>query len=204
MRFIEREFYPRVGRMLCSLPISHVLMIHKRQVLLLNDNFEYMKTWYFSLEKTRLKAVIFHDGLSHKFQDKFKPDVLKFKLTSLRNRTTNDARFYAYLRYLHEHPNIDRVLLTDISDVEFIQNPFHLMDILGDHLYIGRDIDIFPNMQSMGWLTKRLGQCFSDNADRMKELSILKKLEFVYNAGVIGGTRTLVLQFLTHVTDVPG
>jgi nucleoside-diphosphate-sugar epimerase len=166
------------------------------------NHFQYMAEFFWSLKKHGLRAVVFHDGLDAGFQHRLSSDYprLSFSLVeSLHNRSTNDARFYAYYHYLREHPGIDRVLLTDISDVEFQKDPFQLMFFLGDWLYVGTDIDIFPNMKRMPWIEERLRGCFGDHSVDAGKLSKLLQMDTVYNAGTVGGSRAVVLNLLAVV-----
>ena len=117
-------------------------------------------------------------------------------MPSLRGRSTNDARFFAYLSFLLSHPDIQQAVLTDISDVRFERDPFELMQVLGDWLYVGTDIDIFPSLQSMPWLHHRLRSCFDGSLFRS-----LLQLDTVYNAGVMGGSRHKLLAALALVTS---
>lgn len=168
------------------------------------NRFLYMKDWLLSIRKLEIDAVVFHDGLSPDFQWRlqlFYPKLQFQYVPSLKGRSTNDARFYCYLNYLQTHSDINRVLLTDISDVKFQRNPFNLMTQLGeDNLFIGTDIDFYPNMESMIWLREKLTKCYGKNAITKGHLSPLMRLSTVYNAGVIGSTRQLMLGLLTHIT----
>lgn len=166
------------------------------------NRFAYMANWYKSIKRLSLIAVIFHDGLQPDFQHRitqYHPGVSFEYLHSLNQRSTNDARFYAYLRYIEKHPEIDNVILTDISDVEFQMDPFELMDTLGDWLYIGTDIDIFPSMQTMPWIHKRLRNCFGNHSVENGILHSLMDMDTVYNAGIIGGTRATVMSVLSRI-----
>ena len=169
------------------------------------DNFRYMQNFYFSLIEKQMKAVIFHDGLDQGFQHRvhsFYPNVSFVKIESLHGRTTNDARFYAYYQYLMEHSDIANVLMTDMSDVVFQRDPFELISVLGDFLYIGADIDIFPSMASMPWINSRLESCFgSFSMSKEGELHELMKMETVYNAGTIGGSRKMALSALATILN---
>ena len=165
------------------------------------NQFQYMKRWYASVNSLGLRAIVFHDDLESRFVEKVSNQNIEFHRVLLSERSTNDARFYVWYRYLIDHPTISHVLLSDISDVEYQKDPFHLMDLLGNWLYIGQDIDLFPNMESMPWLMRRLRQCFGDESVNSGEVSKVKKLQFVYNAGVIGGPRGIVLTFLHHVIN---
>ena len=166
------------------------------------DRFSYLSDWYNSVVRLSMEAVIFHDGLKTEFQHRLSqhhPGVSFKYVPSLKGRSTNDARFYAYLDYLQEHSDIHKVILTDISDVQFQMDPFDLMELLGDWLYIGTDIDIFPTMQTMPWIHERLRDCFGNYSVDHGVLHTLMQMDTVYNAGVIGGTRETVLSVLSRI-----
>jgi len=167
------------------------------------NRFSYLSKWFNSLRKLYLKAVIFHDGLDQGFMDRLSNiyhNVSFHRVTSLNGRSTNDARFYAYRDYLKLHPDIRRVLMTDISDIVFQRNPFDFMNLLGDLLYIGTDIDIFPDMLSMPWLSIRLAKCFGNYSILQGDLHNMMRLAIVYNAGVLGGSRHIAMALLTRIT----
>ena len=167
------------------------------------NRFSYLSKWFDSLRELHLRAVIFHDGLDQGFMDRLShvySNVSFHRVTSLYGRSTNDARFYAYHDYLKLHPDIRRVLMTDISDVVFQRNPFDFMNLLGDLLYIGRDIDIFPDMLSMPWLSTRLAKCFGNYSVLEGDLHNMMRLAIVYNAGVLGGSRHIAMALLTRIT----
>ena len=168
------------------------------------NKFQYMKDWTLSLKELGMEAVIFHDSLDAGFQHRLSQfySAISFEFVkSLNHRSTNDARFYAYLNYLEHHPNIDHVLLTDLSDARFQFNPFELMSLLGDWLYIGTDIDIFPSMKTMRWIHERLRGCFGNYSVDSGDLSQLMELNTVYNAGTIGGSRDKVLAALWRIVE---
>ena len=173
----------------------------QRNITLNQNSFAYMKNWFWSVCDNSLKAVLFHDRHAESFIKRLAGNVV-FKLSSLGTRTTNDARFYLYLNYLQANSYIQRVFLTDISDVTFQKNPFHLMNILGDHLYIGTDIEIFPRVSSMEWLVRRMLECFNNNNVMFPGIERLHYYSKVYNAGVIGGSRTVMLEFLERLVGV--
>ena len=168
------------------------------------NRLHYMFHWLLSVRDLGLQAVIFHDQLDPAFCQRvmeYYPGVSFRHVPSLLNRTTNDARFYLYLQYLHGTPDVGRVLLTDISDVRFQKNPFDLMQLLGDWLYIGTDIDIYPNMKSQRWISERLEGCFGSHTLHKGPLTHLMSLDTVYNAGVIGGSRHIMLALLEKIVQ---
>lgn len=166
------------------------------------NRLRYILDWLVSVRDLGLRVVVFHDrldpGFCHRVMQ-YHPGVSFRRVPSLAGRTTNDARFYAYRDYLLARPDVRRVLLSDISDVRFQRNPFDLMRLLGDWLYIGTDIDIFPSMQTQRWITERLVGCFGNHTLLQGPLKPLMSLDTVYNAGVIGGQRHLMLPMLERV-----
>eukprot|EP00058_Branchiostoma_floridae_P006962 XP_002592450.1 hypothetical protein BRAFLDRAFT_68936 [Branchiostoma floridae] len=164
--------------------------------------FEYMENWYWSVIDRRISAVVFHDSLESEFVNRVENGFVSFQRTEAHFRWNATAKYYVYLRYLKENSRISRVILTDISDVRFQKNPFELMDLMGDQLYVGTDVDTFPNIAAMGWLRKRLGSCFNDGFRHGYDIPTIKSRYNVYNAGVIGGSRELMLQFLEKLVAI--
>ena len=174
----------------------------QRNVSVAPDRFQYMSEWLLSVRALGLRAVVFHDGMAARFQHRLSrlhPSLGLRRVRSLAGRSTNDARFFAYLAFLHARPEIRHVLLTDVADVRLQRSPFQLMALLGDWLYVGTDTDFFPSMRSMGWLRPRLEACLRPSG-LLAPLSQLLDLDSVYNAGVIGGSRHVVLTALTLIT----
>eukprot|EP00730_Choanoeca_flexa_P003167 TRINITY_DN11314_c0_g1_i2.p1 TRINITY_DN11314_c0_g1~~TRINITY_DN11314_c0_g1_i2.p1 ORF type:complete len:307 (+),score=56.65 TRINITY_DN11314_c0_g1_i2:737-1657(+) len=148
------------------------------------DRFSYMREWYLSLKANNMSGLVFHDGLSKQFRAYLRMfNVVDFAVAKLNGRSTNDGRFYAYLKHLDRNEDIHRVLLTDVSDVRFQYDPFYFMKLMDDNLlYIGRDLDIFLKMQDMGWMTKRIAQC--KMASVLPDLNTVLQMDHVYNAGM--------------------
>lgn len=166
------------------------------------NQFQYMRNWYQSVNSLGLKAVVFHDNLSPQFVHKLTNENVSFvRVSSLHNRSTNDARFYVYSSYLQTHPEVRRLFLTDISDVVFQRDPFELVDLLGDWLYIGTDINFFPDLQSMPWMTTQLTKCFGRRSVEQGPVRKILQMRTVFNAGVIGGRRSKMLAALQRITQ---
>lgn len=81
------------------------------------NRYGYIRDWFRSLVAWNLSAVIFHDGLDDNFMQQLaRAGAVTFShVGHLGNRSTNDARFYVYAKYLAVHPEIRRILCTDIS-----------------------------------------------------------------------------------------
>ena len=135
------------------------------------------------------------------------PDVTFQKMT-LGVRSMNDERYFQYLNYIERHPNIKRILFTDISDVVFLRNPFDLMRLVGDRLYIGDDMEGYPLIGNLWWTVNKIALCFGRSFNNNGETKSLNRFSIVYNAGIIGGPRHIMLRFLRLLTamlsDVAG
>ncbi|KAI8518555.1 hypothetical protein Bbelb_045720 [Branchiostoma belcheri] len=166
-----------------------------------SSRFEITKMWYWGLKDHGLKAAVIHGGLQESYVKRVSDRNITFHRVNM-NEFTKSAKFFAFLEYLSARPDVGRVILTDNSDVRFQRNPFDLMDLLGDRLYVGTDVDVYPNMASMAWLTRRLEECFGHSFAQSKEFPTLTQMPYVYNAGAIGGPRHLVMLLLEKLTFV--
>ena len=105
--------------------------------------FEYMKAWFLSVARFGLRLVIFHNTLSIQFQTRIKHYYYNVDFVQvpkkLNGRSTNDVRFYYYYQYLLSHSEINSAVATDIRDVVDLGDPFEVMEVIGDFLYVGKD-----------------------------------------------------------------
>ncbi len=76
-------------------------------------------------------------------------------------------------------------------------NPFKLMDLLGEWLYVATDKETSPTMKDMPWILNGLSNCYGHAT--FAQLEELMQMDTVYNAGVIGGTRELMLTTLARL-----
>ena len=63
-------------------------------------------------------------------------------------------------------------------------------------LFIGRDMELFQSMQSMPWLMQRVDRCFHEPPALLDDALAAP---VVFNAGIIGGHRDTLLEFLDLV-----
>ena len=166
-----------------------------------NQHFEFMADFYLSLRRFGMNAVVFHNGLDDGFTQRMtqrypnlifnEVDVVDDGGSALRN-----IIFHTYYEHLRMHPEIDKVLLSEMTDVTFQDNPFELMSVLGDLLYVGTDVDFYRNMKTTPGMVETLEECFGNNSMRVGKLSEMLEMDTVYNAGIIGGSREVVLDLL--------
>lgn len=154
------------------------------------DEFNRMKLWYDSLIGVGCEAVIFHDELSDGFTREHECDAVVFDRYRLKTqRSVNDERYQCYYEYLLKHPEIERVFMLDLFDIEFFSNPFHLMDDAQYDIYCGGDAGEYNDKLNREKMTLAFGGAHYE--DRIK-----------LNAGVCGGNRKQIMQLLETMIEV--
>jgi len=181
---------------------------HSRRVK--NNDINYINKWYDSMRSVcersdDLDGIIFHDGsCNEEFVQKWGRKGIHFVEVDISRSThsLNDTRFFLFRDFLKKHPEIKSAFMTDGNDVKVVQSPFpHIND---DKLYIGSET---ASISSDGRLRRLplnhwIGRTIKkDDAEMMLEKSKDNKL---LNAGILGGNRDLVLQFLGRITEFIG
>lgn len=116
------------------------------------------------------------------------PEGIKFEcLTKANHNNPYLARWIAYRDYLNIHPEIDNVFMVDATDVEVKVNPFDYID--PKSIYCGDEESDLKNI----WLKKH------HYSDKTKELFDMDYK--LLNAGIVGGSRKIVLSFLDIMRD---
>ena len=167
-------------------------------VTFLQNCYRFVQQWFESVIKIGAHAVIFHDGLTEDFQNRMKNlySHVHFQRIDVEERSPNDYRFYLYHQYLSLHPEIQNIVFTDIRDVTYLNDPFEVMRVIGDYIFIGVDVPFYENAWCNEVTNVILRRCHSSDSE-----SKWVKLHPFYNAGVIGGTRHIMLNFLTKMTQ---
>ena len=157
------------------------------------DDFSIMETWYNSVMKHNLNAIVFHDGLSDEFIQKYGNDNVMFVRSNIiTGLSSNDERFISFEQYIKCCEVNDRIIITDISDVEFLKNPFEYITGL-NLLYFGSN-DTWGEKPKV--FKRYTNSCFDD--------SFLDKP--ILHAGTFGGYVYSLRAFLKTVVeflDVP-
>jgi len=97
---------------------------------------------------------------------------------------------WAHLRaWLDSRPDIDKVFMTDGSDVVMLRPPWATME--ADHLYVGSENDTISNK----WIV--------DNHPSIKPMAETFPDRVLLNAGLLGGGRADVLEFLARLISHP-
>lgn len=148
------------------------------------DEFRRIKVWYDSLQKVGCHGVIFHDCLSQGFIDRWTNDKVSFQEWELTSpRSVNDERYYCYLKYLEDNPQIERVFLLDLFDVEFYRNPFPLIDDSRYDILSGGDEGIYNDEQNKEKMLAAFGEAHYEQDIKL-------------HAGTCGGSRESIMKLL--------
>lgn len=99
-------------------------------------------------------------------------------------------RWISYYDYLMEHPEIQEVWLVDATDVELLRYPFSRF--AENTLYVGYE----EKYLDYAWLLGRMKSC-RPIYDYMKD----NREKTLLNAGIVGGKRDVVLEFLRQMRD---
>ena len=148
------------------------------------NDFKYIKPWYTSVKKLGLNGIIFHDGLSENFIRKYETNKIKFIYKKTHQVfSLNDYRYFIYLDYINEHPEIENIFMTDGNDVTVVNDPFTF--IKPRNIYVGSEI----KGDKMYVLDKLNNINANKNNNKLK-------LDTIYNAGILGGNRENVIKFI--------
>ena len=165
------------------------------------DIFKLIEEWYNSICKiSDLKAVLLLDFIPDGLIEQYGSDNIKFEKCYTNNQLNAiDIRWKIYAQYLEEHPEINAVFFTDISDVVVLKNPFPYL--LSDVIYTG-DEDHFDKKDiniSWEWMMHRWDIIKSD----LDIISFLDKFgnNKVLNAGLIGGYRGILLPVISKMAS---
>jgi hypothetical protein len=156
------------------------------------NDYKQMQNWYESIQKFDLNAVIFHNEHSKRFIEKYSTDKISFQSWHKKHRPSyNDERIWTYREYLTTHPEIERVFMTDLYDVQFFGNPFELFENHSARIFAGEEL---LSKYSSRWMVRKCRE--------MKTPLIQNKYApgcKIYNAGIIGGYREDVLELLERM-----
>ena len=154
------------------------------------NHFQYLKGFFMTAMKHNAKMLIVHDEITPKFQSNiisYYGNIQFIQYTGdYHHRTINDGRFYIMFDYMLRHPEINQILLQDLRDGIFLEDPFKVMETMGNYFYVGTDIPFKPR------ILKHYKGCESTLLQRYGN----QRLYPMLNAGTLGGTWETVLSFL--------
>ena len=111
-------------------------------------------------------------------------------------------RYYILHDYLVKNLDIKRLFITDARDVQLWRSPFDLMDKLGnDMLYIGQSSPFYmKSADDKSWIKSVLGRCYGQKIYTSERTAVHNRWT-LYNAGILGGNRDMMLLVLSRVHE---
>lgn len=157
-------------------------------------DIDYIAPWYRSVERLGLTGVIIHDGLDQDFIDRHQTERIRFRRYTPGTYSIFEERWIAYYLFIQQS-GIRRAFCTDINDVYITADPFPF--ITSDlALYVGRDQA--NKIKDSSWILDEL-QNFEQESGVRAPLFFYH--QYMYNAGVLGGSRQVLLFFMARVID---
>jgi hypothetical protein len=155
-------------------------------------DIKYIEPWYYSILKLKIKGIIIHDGLEDSFIQQYQNEYVQFREFKAGKYSIFEERWMAYYLFISE-TNLKNVFITDASDVIITKAPFNVITNPLT-LYIGRDGANKIGLSS--WMTEELDNYITDSKCKIRRTYYYQQ---VYNAGVVGGSRKLLLFFIGRV-----
>ena len=144
----------------------------------MSSDVKMLQTLLDSLKANDAHAVVLHDEM----KDPKHPAASFEKVEA--HAQPYFERWVQYWRYLRDHPEVSRVWCVDGTDVEMLRSPFD--DMQPGTLYVGYE----PKVVGIPWMeqnhpSNRYGRLWADY-----------KHHQLLNAGLVGGDRETVMEFL--------
>lgn len=156
------------------------------------DREQYIQVWLGSMEVLRLPGVVYYSGLSEAFVRRMQRRNIAFiGIDYDWSVSPNDFRFFLWRNVLRSNPGLRRVWFTDGRDVVVRRDPFQGMQ--PGRLHLGYDGDGATTGGHAGFASRLREAGFQALAERDVR---------VVNAGVLGGERGVLLEFLEELCAV--
>jgi len=155
-----------------------------RNELLEKNNFALIQKWYDSILSLQMKAIVFHNTFSEEIIQNYSNEYIQFVEVKYDGRLNpNVYRYFIYQNYLKQHPEIQNLFVTDISDVEVITNPFVSPTYTenSDSLFCGDEPEILDNE----WMRNHCSH-LRNSLPEFSSYEALNQHEVLLNCGIIG------------------
>lgn len=161
------------------------------------DNFEYFKNWYQSVEELGVRAVIFCDTISDEFKIRYETDKISFVRCQLGPHSLNDERFFIFHEFVQQLKSDCYIVSTDINDVIVNKNPLELFESQSEKLFVGRGVR--KTWKDGLWALHALRQ-FNKKVPFSLDFSLLKYP--MLTPGTIGGEKDKVQKIYKEMIDL--
>lgn len=172
-----------------------------RNEILQQNQFGTIQKWYDSIVKLQLSAIVFHNTFSKKIVEKYANEYVQFIAVEYDGKLNpNVLRYFIYRDYIRQHSqHINNLFVTDITDVEVINNPFENKTFIEnpDSLFCGDE----PKLLDNEWM-----QAHNDHLrNSMPGFTLyeeLNKNKTLLNCGVIGANISVMELLLAEMIAI--
>jgi len=160
-----------------------------------NNEINYIKPWYDSVNKLQLNGFVFHDNLSEEFVKQYTTNKIKFIKVGDFKYSNNDYRFFCFRDFLQDN-EFDVVFHNDASDVKVVKDPIELIEQNPNVDYFACKDSIklnqFPYLKAHQEFNFEDLVLFMINYDSWD----------LINMGVVGGTYNNMLKFYDKFCEI--
>lgn len=179
--------------------------------------FEDMQVFYEALHNLtdgRARCIVFHDSLPPELTENHASERVSFVKIDLakypEDMGVNDFRFLLFEEEIKANPDWRVMFNVDLFDIQVFHNPCFQVELNSSKLFVGSESDIKPycfkrgsrpewdRCSALRWL--RLG-AFTGMGKQFVDEWDAHHPTLLYNAGIIGGTREVYLDFLRHMNE---
>ena len=161
-------------------------------------NIKLLENWAFSLKKTGLTGILFHNCFTEDDIKQFSTYPVHFSYAEMpKGNNSGLYRFELYAEFLAKYQDkIGGMFMTDSTDLEMLQNPFTHKKFDGNTIYIGCEPWSFEQ-----WEKLRAARPLINSLSELRELMADKQFakQTVLNAGLVGGTCHAITPFIKEM-----
>ena len=194
------NYIPKSENIILACHIAGVYDVN-RSTTLEHDDYALVQAWADSIQALGLQGVLFHNNFSEETCEKYSNENISFiKIEYNEKWNPNVFRYFIYRDFLLNFlSTIKSVFVTDVSDVVLVKNPFEtfLFQENRDTLFCGDE----PKTLDNEWMNDHSAHLRNQIADFAEyEQSFAQST--LLNCGIIGGSTTVMLNFLESLCDV--
>ena len=194
------NYTPRSENIILACHIAGVYDVN-RSTTLEHDDYALVQAWAESIQALGLQCVLFHNNFSEETCEKYSNENISFiKIEYNEKWNPNVFRYFIYHDFLLNFTStIKSVFITDVSDVVVVKNPFEafLFQENRDALFCGDEPKTLDNEWMNDHSTHLRNQItgFEEYEQSFAQSTLL-------NCGIIGGSTTVMLNFLESLCSV--
>jgi hypothetical protein len=192
--------FSTVQGLVMSCHITGVYDVNRNNTLQADD-YALVKDWAESVAALGLKGIIFHNNFSNETCEKYANERISFiKINHNPQFNPNIYRYFIYRDFLQIYaPQIESLLVTDVSDVVVVKNPFiETFFIDNPHaLFCGDE----PQKLDNDWMKDHATHLRSKIADYADYETAFQE-ETLLNCGIIGGKTPVMQDFIEKLCTI--